>query len=312
MNKKTVKESREFEKLVASLEKELSEISVEVKSPDFIYDKVAEEYGEVDVSLRHNIDSHEILTAIECRYRKKKQDVTWIEQIATKRDDIGANNAIAVSSKGFSGGARKKAHGKSIELRTLVKINPKEIIEWFQVNGVTIYNQRFRFLRADILPHKSLNSSQIGELHNFLKSFSGAFPCDTKFIIDPETDAALSLNDCILRNADKIFEGFKLSADEKTIIQVTIVPQNKEAGFFASTPSGLIRMEHIEVKLEIWFEVTETKIASASSYETEVAPLAQIVSFNDFDTDGIKRFAQVHLMSTGGMQRIGFQIKELD
>ncbi|AKB36022.1 hypothetical protein MSSAC_1432 [Methanosarcina siciliae C2J] len=263
------RKGRELEELVAALEKGLGSTDIKVTSPDQIEDKTTKEKREVDVSLKGKIGSNEILIIIECRDRKSKQDVTWIEQIATKRDDIGAHKAIAVSSSGFSEAAKNKAIAKNIELRTMEEIDPKEIIEWFQAKEVTIYNQRFRFLRADILPHKCLDNSQIEELHKFLKSFSGAFPCDTKFIIDPEADAALSLSDCILRNADKIFEGFKPPTDEKTVIHLAIVPQNKEAGFFASTPNGLIRMEHIEIKLEIWLEVTKTNITSVSSYDIE-------------------------------------------
>lgn len=312
-NDQKVKESREFEELVATLEKELSETSVEVKSPDNIYDKVAEEYREVDVSLRHNIDSSEILTAIECRYRKRKQGIEWIEQIATKRDDIGANNAIAVSSKGFSNGARKKAYGKNIELRTLGEIDPKEIVEWFQPTGLEIQNKSYNLLKATIIPDESLDSSQIKELHEFIKSFSGAFPRDTKFIVDSEFDSKLSVDDFISGNINKLFEILK-PVEERVTTQVILSPQphNKEAALFVSTHTGLIKIKGIIVTLEIWLEVGKAKITSASSYENEKTSFAQIVLFEDINICGVKKSYKIHRMLKGDIQCLDFYVKDLD
>ncbi len=61
---------------------------VQIKSPDFIADSITGEKREVDISLRGKIGSHPILIIIEVRDRDKVQDVTWIEQLATKRDNM--------------------------------------------------------------------------------------------------------------------------------------------------------------------------------------------------------------------------------
>src|SRR5262245_39374323 len=100
---------RDFELLVARIEEWLGPKGATVKSPDYIADRVTGELREVDASIRLHAGSAPILVTVECRDRVSVQDVTWIEQIASKRDSVGAARTIAVSSSGFTGPARSKA-----------------------------------------------------------------------------------------------------------------------------------------------------------------------------------------------------------
>lgn len=305
------RKGRELEELVATLEKGLNGTRITVTSPDKIYDKVTKKKREIDITLKGNMGFHEMLTIIECRDRKPKDDVTWIEQLAIKKDHVGANLAIAVSSSGFTEGARIKADFLGIRLRTLAEIDPKEIMEWFQVRRITAFSLKWNFLKVDIAPYPSLDSSQSEELHKFLKSYSGSFRSNSKFIIDPQIDGAISIDDCILGNTDKIIEDFK-PTDKKRTIQLYISPQNKEDGFFALTSDRLIRMEYIRIIMEIWLEFQEADIVSASSYDNEKNPLAQIISFEDIEIGGVNRSFKIHLTMRDDMQSLEFHSKDLD
>lgn len=135
---------REFELLVARIEKQLAPKDAEIKSPDRIRDKVTGQMREVDASIRYKIGSASILITIECRNRNKEQDDTWIEQIATKRDKIGANKTIAVSAKGFTKPATISAEKYGIELRRIDEITDKIIANWvekFKIEKVKFYDE---------------------------------------------------------------------------------------------------------------------------------------------------------------------------
>ena len=110
--------SKEFEELAARLEKALAPDGAQVKSPDRIRDKFTGQYREVDASIRYTIGSSHILITLECRDRARTQDVTWIEQLATKREHVGADRTLAVSSSPFTEAAilAAKTHGISIRL----------------------------------------------------------------------------------------------------------------------------------------------------------------------------------------------------
>ena len=127
-----VRKGRDFELLVASLEDYLSPLGIEVASPDRIKDKDTDQTREVDISLKGKIGSSEVLVIIECRDRNDNEDVRWIEELAGKRDSVGADKAMAVSSNGFTEPARRKAEKWNIELRTIIEVDLDEIGKWFE------------------------------------------------------------------------------------------------------------------------------------------------------------------------------------
>jgi hypothetical protein len=87
---------RSLELLVQAVDQLLAGAPVEIRSPDFIMGRDSGTSREVDVSWRSQVGSVSVLVIIECRDRAKPQDVTWIEQLASKREDVGADKAVAV------------------------------------------------------------------------------------------------------------------------------------------------------------------------------------------------------------------------
>jgi hypothetical protein len=128
-------EWREFEKLVAQIEKAASPHGAQVKSPDRIKDLVTGKMREVDASIKYKVGTANILITIECRRRGRKADDTWIEQLVTKRQKIGATKTIAVSSNGFTDSAVKTSKINNIELRILKEVSASDIESWFLPGG---------------------------------------------------------------------------------------------------------------------------------------------------------------------------------
>jgi Restriction endonuclease len=121
---------KSFERLVALIEETLGPAGVVLKSPDHIRDLLTGSAREVDASIRYKIGSAPVLITVECRRRNSTEDSTWIEQLACKKGDIGADKTIAVSSSGFSGPAIAKARLKGIETRTLTDITANDVLSW--------------------------------------------------------------------------------------------------------------------------------------------------------------------------------------
>jgi hypothetical protein len=127
---------RSLELLVQGLEQLLARAPVEIRSPDYIAGKITKSRREVDVSLRSQVGSVDVLVIIECRDRGKSQDVTWIEQLASKREDVGADKAVAVSATGFSPGARNLARSKQVDLRSLEELEADVVFDWLFAQAV--------------------------------------------------------------------------------------------------------------------------------------------------------------------------------
>lgn len=114
---------KEFELLVRDIELLLQQHfgSGRVKSKwrHRVLGKESGQLREVDVALFIEAGYRTLFVAIECRNRKERQGVPWLEQLSTKRCDIGADRMVAVSSNGFTEPAIRFAKAKGIELYTL-------------------------------------------------------------------------------------------------------------------------------------------------------------------------------------------------
>ena len=89
-----------------------------ITSPAMLYDKATGSKREVDVLVEY-FDEKGLNRKIgfECRDRKKIEDSMWIEQLTTKKEDLGLDCIVATTTKNFTKNAIKKAkaHGVIIE-----------------------------------------------------------------------------------------------------------------------------------------------------------------------------------------------------
>jgi hypothetical protein len=134
---------RQFERMVAVIEHHLSPHGAVVKSPDRIKDLRTGQMREVDGSIRYTIGSIPILITLECRDRAATQDVTWIEQLATKKDAIGAACTVAVSSSDFSEPALQVAMLSGIQTRLLREIDDEAARTWADQLTVVAFRAKF-------------------------------------------------------------------------------------------------------------------------------------------------------------------------
>ena len=142
---------RQFELLVSRIEAALAPKGAVVRSPDRIPDKVTGQLREVDASIRLQVGTTPILITIECRDRVAIQDDTWIEQIAKKKEKIGASATIAVSSRGFTQPASISAQHFGIELRTLTDVSGTDAASWADDVQVSIEFREWRFTRLEVM-----------------------------------------------------------------------------------------------------------------------------------------------------------------
>lgn len=121
---------RQFEQLIARIEQQLAPQGAVVRSPDHIRDNITGQLREVDASISYQVGSVPILITVECRRRQDVQDDTWIEQLAKKKEKIGASATIAVSSSGFTRPATLSAKQYGIHLRYIEDITDDDIVRW--------------------------------------------------------------------------------------------------------------------------------------------------------------------------------------
>ncbi len=160
---------REFEKVVSQIERTLAPLGAEVKSPDRVPDQDGT-IREVDATIRMKVGSATVLITVECRKRRARQDKTWIEQIAKKRESLNAAKTIAVSSSPFSKSARLAARRFGIDVREVRELTEGEILSWCSIRDITVISERADLKSVGLV----LSQSDLDELGwNGRTQFSG-------------------------------------------------------------------------------------------------------------------------------------------
>lgn len=81
---------------------------------------------QIDVLLKGKVGPIDIITIIECKDHNKNIDVTYIDALHSKMQDVNANKAILVARKGFTNNARHKAQRLGITLCTAHSVNSEK------------------------------------------------------------------------------------------------------------------------------------------------------------------------------------------
>jgi hypothetical protein len=145
---------------------------VVVKSPDYVRGSISGKRRELDVTVRGRMGSAHVFLVFECRERRSGSGVSWIEQLATKRSDVGADRLIAVSTSLFSEAARNSAARLGVELRQLKEVDRELVFPWQGTMGAlffttqsTLYHVtlRCRNLTSDELIVITFSDNEIDE-----------------------------------------------------------------------------------------------------------------------------------------------------
>ena len=113
------KRTNEFQKLVACIYARLVPEGGRISESVMIKERGRGTEREVDLLLTHRAFGTELRIALECRDRRRRDDVAWIDALIGKYKDLEVDKVIAVSGSGFSRAAREKAAAHRIDALTL-------------------------------------------------------------------------------------------------------------------------------------------------------------------------------------------------
>ncbi len=294
---------RELELLVMRIEGALAPAGARIRSPDHIADIFTGELREVDVSIRHRLGSVTVLITVECRDRTRAEDVTWIEQLATKQKHIGAAHTIAVSSTGFSAPAIKAAKLHGISTRIIGELSDADILDWLdilQIEEVETSCQLGRLRLEYEGDHPGAHIDPTLEQEWFNRGF------DAKIFLERATGSLLSLVELIRRAG--LGKARRLG-HRPGLVTVAVPPQSSVS--FSDDPLAILAhdvpADGSSVNKMSWIEVTEKEISMTTTvgililkkigFEITMSssrrrvPASRVVSYSD-DEKGIVDVAE--------------------
>lgn len=242
---------RDLENIVASLERIIAGTGIEIKSPDYILGVKTNIQREIDISLRAQVGSVKILVIIECRDRKNVEDVTWIEQLSSKREDVLASKVIAVSSNGFSQTAKTLAQMNGVELRTIEELNKDLLIEWFKfkifVDSAVLTGVEF-----------GVSENDFDELNSVL----GKFDIETPVLFDQATEEMKCISKEWLNLAKEKYEILENADKSSNITKLRIIADYETEKKYQL----VIGKTRINIKKIFFYADKKTSIVQPSKY----------------------------------------------
>jgi hypothetical protein len=142
------KASDTFEQKIARIYELLTDSGAEVIWNDHIPDPDnPAQPRQIDVTIRRA----GVLTLVECRLHKRRQNVQWIEELIGRRISLCAQEVIAVSDAGFTPNAIAKAKKHGVILRDLQLLTDQEIASWGQRVDLTLFFYQYSDLEVSLL-----------------------------------------------------------------------------------------------------------------------------------------------------------------
>ncbi len=300
-----VRAGRELEVVVALLEQALRGTSFDVQSPDLVVGQLTRVEREIDVSVRSG-DGERILVMLECRDRKRGSDVTWIEQLATKRKDVGAERAIAVSSASFSSAARRMAAAEGIGLHDLRRLKPEDA---FSLLGLQELQVQVTWIRPGVPHIEVLGGSD--KAIAWISRTPIESP-DEPFFLDTDTGSRVGLwqilaNESALAGPNVV----RIPADgvERHVTTLRREFAGDHMRYEVPTPNGSIPIATLEVELHLKAEQLRVPLAELSRYTQEQRLVAETAEFR-FELEGETLVFSLHRLEE--LEQLAASLRPVD
>jgi hypothetical protein len=273
---------RGFEQLVARIEEDSAPLGLKVTSPDRIPCRTTGRLREVDASIRSRVGTANVLITVECRKRGRKQDVTWIEQLAAKKHAIGADRTIAVSSAGFSLNAQATARKHGIDVRRLSDLSIAEINHLLRLDFVLFTHKKCALASVGIRTFRSLQWTVPDPNHVDFTLSSKTDPFSPIFC-NTETGHRSSLNDLWLQLQEATDPFAGVIKGEPPKIRTACFPY--PGNVIVDTPNGPTKIGDVLLSLAVWLDVETVELDAAKKveYGSSGGPAIQRVEFSSRD-----------------------------
>jgi hypothetical protein len=290
------KAGEDFEKLVTRVEAVLAPDGAEVKHNQYLPDSITGQQRQVDATIRFTAGPLPVLITIESRDRTSTEDVTWIEQLATKRHDIGAFKTIAVSSTGFSKPAIAKAKVYGIEIRTVAEITDDDIKGWLKTLTLNLLKRDCAFggLEVELYDKDPALQMDTAMLDTFQNDQWGAT------IFQRKNQIPVSLGGMLHDWERHGHSPWKhVPVDGKTHTEKFQQPVGQNL-LFLQTSKGLADIKHLSLTMKLRLEQIAIKASRILEYADDVQKLVQLAEWDVTENGEIIGIVSVNKVLTSG------------
>lgn len=295
-------QGREWEVLVAQLEALFAGPAFTVTSPDNIRSRRTGNIVKVDVTVRGRVGAQEVLIAFECRDRADHQGVDWIQQLATRKQDIGASELVAVSRDGFTADAAREAEAHGISLRTLASVDSNELASFVLELSMDLDRRRYQARRVDF---RQLRVRPFGIDRAAWPEFTPEHLQDVmnrpedRILHDKLTGNAVSVIELVhAADWDAAFRGERFAGKRAHVAPLSKFTdqwghEQPRLRYWLDSGHG-VDIDGLAFEGDVWWETESVQLSRLLRYSTSDNALAAIAEF-DLSPHGFAETIQVFL-----------------
>lgn len=228
---------------------------------------------------------------VECRDRRDVQDVTWIDEVAGKAEDVRADKVVAVSAEGFSGGARLSAAARGIEIRTLEELAPADVLSWLGVAELVI-------LRPDA--EMEVGVEIYGDPNWETSPEWKEFEIPQELILEtPAGERTVSPAEAWDRMADdQVWNGVPTDGSRQRLGAVFVMQSPEHVRLVIETPFGRALVRTLRFDGDVWFEREVVPVERATRYLGPGGVIARSAHFS-FEEGDQRLRVTLHVIEEG-------------
>lgn len=263
-----------LEDLVRRIESHLLPEGYSVRMNERTFDEDGTPVGEFDIIIEGPVGSSNVKWLIECRDRPSvgKAPASWLQQLIGRRVQFHFDRVFAVSTTGFSNGAKRLAAREHIYLRTVSKI--EDIEADFKMREFAIFSDSIEAVEELAAKPREPRDIEIIDLTNPLFRLVG----------DPDYQ---TLHDFVFRNLER-----------QRGPQLALIPPREgtfslrfsfKGNFEIKAGERILDAVLIDFQLKVRRDFYQGKALAVQQYDEDGRPISQVGEFVvEFPTGPVK------------------------
>jgi hypothetical protein len=280
----TTNDGKPFERLVKLIEGFLIPQGFTIESRERIYTETGIQIAEFDIVITGTRDGALTKWLIECRDRPSEgpAPTSWIEQLVGRRQIHNFSKVMAVSTTGFSEGAKELAKLTGIGIRSMDSLTIESVLGWLPINApLVMHYGEFDKVQFHL---RNATDQELADLNQQLK-------VDTKasIIVDASSNETISIMQLwqrILNKNAQLFNGLSPNEEPKYL---TVQAVCTEGQYQITIGGRTFWIAQIDFSAKLSVSIPRMPLTQVRQYsETNGEQIARVAKWEGQPTDPIK------------------------
>lgn len=276
-----------LEHLVKTIESFLTPHGFKIETRERVYNDAGVQIAEFDIVIMGELDSKPAKWLIECRDRPSEGPApgNWIEQLVGRRQIYGFDKVMAVSTTGFSQGAKDLSEQTEIEIRVMDSLTFEAVMSWLSLRAPVVIRQG-KFSNIQIYLSNA-TKQDLDDLNS-----KAAFNVKTPIVVGTNTDETISIVELwhrTLKKNPQLFNGLTPNGEPKHLLVQAVY---KDEQYQIEVEGCLFSIAQIDFSANLSIKIPQMPLTQIYQYsEAGGEIIAKVAKWEGQPSDAIRELA---------------------